>query len=136
MGKKIDGSCLCGKVRCTVEGPFQRFNQCYCDRCQKRTGSAFAALIFAAPENIEWHSGEAPAKRFDLPQAERFSTCFCSECGSPVPYISRNNSALVIPAGFIEGDPEVEPTANIYWDERACWCDAGQSAESYPGALT
>ena len=125
MSKTISGSCLCGKVKCTVQGPFQKFYQCYCRRCQKRTGSAFASLMFTAPENIEWHSGKELTKRFDLPQAGRFSTCFCSEC--------RNKSFLVVPAGFIEGDPEVIPSANIFWNDRSCWYDEGQSAERYKG---
>ena len=114
MSKGISGSCLCGKVKCTVQGPFQRFYQCYCSRCQKRTGSAFASLMFTTPDKIEWHSGKELTKRYDLPDAERFSTCFCSECGSPVPYISRSKSFLIVPAGFSEGDPEVKPSANIF----------------------
>ena len=121
MSKSISGSCLCGKIKCEVHGPFQRFYQCYCDRCQKRTGSAFASMIFADPDKIEWLSGKELATRYDLPEAEKFSTCFCSKCGSPVPYISRNRSFLIIPAGFIEGDPEIRPSANIFWNERSCW---------------
>ncbi len=131
MSKKINGSCLCGQVKCTIQGPFQRFYQCYCDRCQKKTGSAFASLIFTAPGNIEWHSGQELAKRYDLPQAKRFSNCFCSECGSQVPYNSRDNQFLVIPAGFVDGDPEVKPSANIFWAERSCWYDEGQAAKTY-----
>ena len=133
MSKSISGSCLCGNVKCTVLGPFQRFYQCYCDRCQKRTGSAFASLIFTTPDKIAWHSGKELTKRYDHPEAERFSTCFCSECGSPVPYISRNKSFLIIPAGFIEDDPEIKPSANIFWSERSCWYDEGQSAKKYEG---
>ena len=133
MCKKISGSCLCGKVRGTIQGPFQKFYQCYCDRCQKLTGSAFSSLIFTTPEKIEWHSGKDLTKRFDLPEAEKFSTCFCSECGSPVPYISRNESFLIIPAGFIEDDPEIRPSGNIFWSERSCWYEEGQTAEKYEG---
>ena len=134
MSKKIRGSCLCAKVECTVQGPFQQFYQCYSNRCQKRTGSAFASLMFTTPDKIEWHFGREQTKRLDLPQAERLSTCFCSECGPPVPYINRNGKFLIVPSGFIEGDPEVKPSANIFWSERSCWYDEGQAAEKYSGA--
>jgi hypothetical protein len=135
MDKKISGSCLCGKVSSIVHGSFNKFYQCYCDRCQKKTGSAFASLMFTAPENIQWLSGESLIKRFDLPNAERFSNCFCSECGSQVPYLSRDGAFLVVPAGYISGDPDIRPSANIFWTERPCWFDEGKSAntfETYP----
>jgi len=131
MANKVTGSCLCGKVSSTVEGPIEKFYQCYCDRCQKKTGSAFAALMFTAPDRIEWHSGTELIKRFDLPEAERFSNCFCTECGSQVPYLSRDGSALVVPAGYLEGDLEVTPLANIFWEERSCWFEEGQKADRF-----
>lgn len=131
MEKSIHGSCLCGKVTSTVKGPFNKFYQCYCDRCQKKSGSAFASLIFTAPDSIEWHSGKELIKRFDLPEAVRFSNCFCTECGSQVPYLSRDGAALVIPAGYLSGDPGIRPSANIFWSERPCWLEEGRTAEEY-----
>ena len=133
MENKISGSCLCGEVKATVEGPFKRFYQCYCDRCQKKTGSAFASLMFTDTDKIEWQSGQELIKRFNLPQAERFSNCFCTNCGSQVPYISRDGAFLIVPAGFTEGDPEIRPQANIFWQERPCWFDEGKSANTYEG---
>ena len=135
MKNQISGSCLCGKVTSTIEGPFKKFYQCYCDRCQKKTGSAFAALIFTSPDKITWLTGKDLIKRFDLPEAERFSNCFCSECGSQVPYISRDGNFLMTPAGYINGDPEIRPAANIFWGERPCWFEEGglaQKFEKYP----
>jgi hypothetical protein len=135
MEKKISGSCLCGKVSSIVTGPFKAFYQCYCDRCQKKTGSAFASLMFTSPDKIEWQSGEDLIKRFDLPDAKRFSNCFCTDCGSQVPYISRDGAFLIVPAGYVSGDPDIRPSANIFWEERPCWFDEGKSAntfESYP----
>lgn len=131
MDNSVSGSCLCGEVKSTVTGPFQRFYQCYCDRCQKKTGSAFASLIFTSPEQITWVSGETNVKRFDLPEAERFSNCFCTTCGSQVPYLSRDGAFLVIPAGYLEGDPEIRPQANIFAEEKPCWFEEGQQAPTF-----
>lgn len=131
MEKPIPGSCLCKAVTCSVHGPFLRFYQCHCDRCQKKTGSAFASLIFTAPENISWTSGQDKIKRFDLPEAVRFSNVFCTDCGSQVPYLSRDGSALAIPAGFLDADPGIVPQANIFWEEKFCWYEEGQAAPKY-----
>jgi len=131
MSTNVKGSCLCGKVTCSITGPFDRFYLCHCDRCQKKTGSAFASLIFTAPNTIEWHTGTELIKRFDLPNAERFSSSFCTECGSQVPYLSRKGGFLSIPAGFLSDAPQIKPQANIFWDERACWFDEGQAAKTH-----
>jgi len=135
MENKISGSCLCGKVACTIAGTFERFYQCYCDRCQKKTGSAFASLMFTTPDKIEWNSGTELIKRFNLPNAKRFSNSFCSECGSQVPYVSQCGGFLIVPAGYVDGDPQIRPSANIFWNEAPCWFEKGQTAsrfERYP----
>tara|TARA_B110000881_G_C18218538_1_gene337828 strand:- start:18 stop:443 length:426 start_codon:yes stop_codon:yes gene_type:complete len=135
METKIHGSCLCGNVASNITPPFQRFYQCYCDRCQKKTGSAFAALIFGTPESIHWLSGEESIKRFDLPNAERFSNCFCTNCGSQVPYLSRDGAFLVVPAGYLDDDPIIRASANIFWEEKPCWFEENQQVnkfERYP----
>ena len=129
--KKTNGSCLCGKVSSEITGPFLRFYQCYCDRCQKKTGSAFASLMFTTPDKITWLSGKDEITRYDLPEAERFSNCFCNTCGSQVPYISRDGAFLIVPAGYTSGDPNIRPSANIFWQERPCWFDEGKTADTF-----
>lgn len=131
MEKSIKGSCLCGKVTASISGPFERFYQCHCDRCQKKSGSAFASLLFAAPNNIEWLSGKELTKRFDLPNAIRFSNNFCTECGSQVPYLSRDGSMLVVPAGYLDESAEFAPQANIFWEEKCWWYDSGLNAQKF-----
>lgn len=130
---QVSGSCLCGAVRCQVEGPFQRFFQCYCDRCQKKSGSAFASLIFTTPDKIDWIAGEELITTYDLPNTERFRNCFCSQCGSQVPYASRDNSYLVVPAGYLDEEPQISPNANIFYSEKPDWFDAGQQASCFEG---
>ena len=101
MSKRISGSCLCGKVKCTVQGPFQRFYQCYCSRCQKRTGSAFASLMFTTPDKIEWLSGKELTKRYDLPEAERFSTCFVPNAVHPFHTSAEIKASLLFQQGLL-----------------------------------
>jgi len=131
LSREIKGSCLCGQVRWTLKGPFESFHLCHCSRCRKGTGSAYAANIFTRPENITWLSGEELIKRFDLPQAKRFSKCFCSHCGSTVPYVSRTGQYLLIPAGSLDEDPGIRPQDHIFWADRACWYDQGSESEKF-----
>ena len=70
--------------------------------------------------------GEELLQRYKLPEAERFSTCFCTRCGSPMPRQVPELHLLVIPAGSLDSMPWIEPEARIFWGSRAEWsCAAG-----------
>lgn len=128
MSEQITGGCLCGEVAFTVTGPFDAFHWCHCSRCRKDTGSAHAANLFTRPDALTWVRGEDLVKRFDLPSAKRFSRAFCTQCGSPAPYLNRTATHLIVPAGTLDGDPGVVPQDNIYWGFRAPWYEAGIAA--------
>ena len=131
MVNEITGRCLCGKVAFSISGPFEAFHWCHCSRCRRDTGSSHASNIFAGPDSIEWLRGEELVKRFDLPEAERYAKAFCTECGSPLPYLSRNGVRVIVPAGTLDGDPGVVPDDNIHWGSRAPWFEAGVNAGRY-----
>jgi len=121
MSETIKGSCLCQAVTYQYHGPEFVFQYCHCSRCRKFTGSAHASNILVAPEQFEWLSGEDMVGRFEHPEARHFATCFCKQCGSSLPWISKSGRALVIPAGTLDQDPGIRPTQNIFWQDRADW---------------
>jgi len=131
MGEEFRGGCLCGETTFQVSGPFYAFHWCHCSRCRKDTGSAHAANLFARPGSIRWLTGLQKVKRFDLPDARRFAKAFCTECGSPVPYLNRSGTQLIIPAGSLDDPPDTEPDDNIHWGSRARWYEAGLNAPRF-----
>ena len=128
MSEAITGGCLCGRVRYRVSGPFDRFHLCHCSQCRRSTGSAHAANIFTLPERLEWLAGENLIKRYTPDEPDVISKCFCTHCGSLVPYTSLKSGKLVIPAGSLDQAPGIDPDDNIYWRDRAPWYDAGLAA--------
>jgi hypothetical protein len=42
---KIEGGCLCGKVRYSADGEPTFVGVCHCKNCQKGTGSAFSVVV-------------------------------------------------------------------------------------------
>ena len=131
MSKTTTGSCLCGSVRYRFDGPEYVFQYCHCSRCRKFTGSAHAANIIVAPEQFEWTAGAELVGRYELPDAKYFATCFCSRCGSSLPWASQNGSAMIIPAGTLDEDPEIRPTQNIFWKDRAGWREPVEELPQY-----
>jgi hypothetical protein len=121
MDEVITGSCLCGSVRFAVRPPFSAFRYCHCSRCRKASGSAHAANLFVPRTQFEWLAGEASVRRFDLPDAQRFSVWFCGECGCRVPHNIRTRDDVLIPAGLLDADPHMHPQNSIFWDSKAPW---------------
>lgn len=129
---KLSGSCLCGKVTYTLNNDFKRFYLCHCRQCQKITGSAHVAHLFTDPDNIQWLSGQTLLKRFESPQRD-FTKVFCNECGCGLPFVNKSGKALIVPAGSLDGEPNISPNANIFWDERAAWYDQSLNAKHCAG---
>ena len=129
MSETLEGGCLCGQVRYRVSGPFDAFHLCHCSQCRRSTGSAHAANIFGTPDRLQWLSGEDLIKRYTPEQPDVISKCFCSHCGSLVPYTSLKSGLLIIPAGSLDEAPGISPQDNIFWLDRADWYDAGLEAE-------
>jgi hypothetical protein len=117
----VSGSCLCASVGYEARLPFAKFVNCHCSRCRKASGSAYAANAYIAPESFRWTRGESLVVRYDLPAARSFATSFCGKCGSPVPHLTRSGREVVIPAGSLDEDPGVRPSANVHWTSRAGW---------------
>ena len=117
----LSGSCLCGSVAYEIRGELRQFTHCHCERCRKATGTGHATNIIMTPASVEWTAGESLLSHYKLPEAERFATVFCRECGSLMPRIAPDNSIAVIPAGTLDKDPGIRPERRIFQDSRADW---------------
>ena len=117
----ISGSCLCGEVTYQYAGPIKVFQYCHCSRCQKFTGSAHASNIIINPEQFQWLNGESYLGRFELPDAKHFATTFCTKCGSSLPWMTKSGTAIVIPAGTLDDNPQEKPIHNIFMANKAPW---------------
>lgn len=121
----LSGGCLCGAVRYEISGTPQRFYHCHCQRCRKSTGTGHASNIMLTPERFVWTAGEALIARYKVPEAERFTRCFCTQCGSPLPRQVPELGVAVIPAGSLDSELPITPQARIFWDSRAAWSCSG-----------
>ena len=72
------GSCLCGAVRFTIDGPLTPPAACHCSQCRKQSGHYWAAsevprdaVTIEGAEKLTWYQSSEKARRG-----------FCSTCGS------------------------------------------------------
>ena len=135
MAAPLNGSCLCGGVTFEVQPPFERMVHCHCSRCRKGTGTGHATNLYVQPSQLKWLSGEGSISRYNLPSAKSFGKWFCSQCGSPLPRLTRSGKTAVIPAGSLDTTPPIKPTDHIFWGSRAPWaCEHSSLSthEEYP----
>ncbi len=128
---KVSGSCLCGAVSYQYVGPIKVFQYCHCTRCRKFTGSAYASNIIIDPVQFQWLSGEDSLERFELTDAKHFATSFCKNCGSSLPWLTKSEQAVVIPAGTLDDDPKEKPIHNIFMADKAPWYEEVGDLKQY-----
>ena len=113
------GSCLCGAVTFEIEGAFDSFFLCHCQRCRKGSGSAHASNLFIDNGTLTWLSGEDNIRTYAVPGA-RHVRSFCATCGSMLPQAAPSGR-LKIPAGSLDTPVALRPVAHIFDGSRADW---------------
>ena len=121
MSHSTKGSCFCGEVSFELTGNIGLFQYCHCSRCRKVTGSAHASNLFVTPEQICWLSGKDFVASYRPENTKYFATSFCRQCGSSLPWLSKNGKVVIVPAGSLDGDPEIRPKQNIFCASKAEW---------------
>jgi hypothetical protein len=114
------GSCLCGNVQYELVGEFQSFFLCHCSRCQKDTGSAHAANLFAQSSRLSWIKGKSSVKTYVHPNSQHAKS-FCQNCGSAVPTVEDSLGFITVPAGSLDSQVLISPTARIFMGSCANW---------------
>lgn len=130
MSEHHSGSCLCGAVKFTVEGTFDRFYLCHCDHCRKDTGSAHAANLFTSSASLKWLSGEDKVVTFALP-GTRHQRSFCATCGSALPLVSP--FGLIVPAGCLDTALSKRSDAHLFVASRAAWDQHLETLPTFDG---
>ena len=68
LSNKIQGRCLCGDIKFSVDNSFDQLYFCHCAQCKQITGSAFAANLFIRKESLSWLDGENKIRVYKDPQ--------------------------------------------------------------------
>jgi hypothetical protein len=76
----LTGGCLCAEVRFAVTAEPRGLVYCHCKRCQRRTGTAFAASAIVPPRSVTVTKGREQVRTYK-PEAG-FHKQFCGRCGS------------------------------------------------------
>lgn len=123
------GSCLCGSVKYELSGVLQGFFLCYCSRCRKDSGSAYASNLFARSATLTWLAGAGNVKTYRHPGTLHVKS-FCQQGGSALPVAGECSNDVVVPAGSLDSPVPMAPTVRIFIASRAAWAS---DLDSLPG---
>ena len=129
---KIEGGCLCGKVRYSTDAEPAFVGVCHCKSCQKASGTAFR-VVFAVPTpTLSLHGA---LKTFDDrgDSGKPVHRRFCPECGSAVTTEAQALPDLtIVMAGTLDDPSWVKPTMEIYCDSAQPWVSLGGDRQRFP----
>jgi len=118
-GPRLEGGCLCRRVRYAIEGAPRVVSHCHCGLCRKSTGAAFATWLTVRQTAVQlqgelrWYQSSEHGRRG-----------FCAVCGSPLLSMSDHYAKYYeITAGSLDDCAAIEPTRHVFAAYRVPWLD-------------
>ena len=114
------GSCLCGTVRFSAEGPSLFFCHCHCRYCRLAHGAAFVTWLGVREQAFTLTAGEDSLRWFASSQQGRRG--FCSQCGTTLFYASELCPGEIhIARALVDGPVDRAPSAHVFADHAVDW---------------
>lgn len=130
----LNGSCLCGRIAYTVNGPLSSVLNCHCSVCRKSHGAAFRTRATINAQDFAWTRGENHVTWYASSPGNYRG--FCSACGTPL--LSRFDQAPEVyglPLGALDDDPEVKAQCHMHVASKAPWHDITDALPQHPNEL-
>ncbi|MEE9320988.1 MAG: GFA family protein [Granulosicoccus sp.] len=106
----VTGSCLCGRIKLTIDTFDRGVVYCHCTQCRKQSGHYYAAtnasndkLHIEGAEYITWYAASDSAKRG-----------FCKHCGSVLLWKPTDGSYTAVMAGCLDAPTELAEVSHIF----------------------
>jgi hypothetical protein len=118
---KIEGGCLCGKVRYSADAEPTFVGVCHCKNCQKGTGTAFSVVV-ALPTPALTVQGTLQTFTGRGDSGKATYRRFCPECGSAlIDEAEIMPNVTMIMAGTLDDASWVKPASEIFCDSAQPW---------------
>ena len=115
----ISGSCNCGGVTFTIEGPLPPASACHCGQCRKQSGHIWASSH--VPETALAVSSDATLKWYDSSETARRG--FCANCGAFLFWKHRDEAEISIAMGALDAPTGTRLGRHIFMADKGDYYD-------------
>ena len=120
MSDNITGSCLCGAVKYSINGPFKSVANCHCKTCKKMTGGVFATTAVVAEKSLQILEGQDSLTAYQ--KNEQAIKHFCCKCGTPIyNLVHKFPGNCMVQVGSLDDPSLVTPVINIFCESMLPW---------------
>ena len=130
----MNGGCLCGAIRYTVDAPIKELRACHCKSCQKASGAG--GSVNAVLQSASFTLTQGTPKRYTTvaDSGRTLHRYFCGDCGSQL-YSQRATTpeVLGLRAGTLDGSAGLKITANIWCASAPSWGYIDPGTTQHPG---
>lgn len=137
MGKepsRSEASCVCGKLRVTVEGPPSVVSSCCCRPCQRRSGSLVAVQAFYEVEQLVTVVGPSQTFKRSGDSGANVTFHFCAQCGTTLYWFPEFRPGKVAVAAGAFADKSFPAPERLVWtDFKHPWVQVPSGTSEYPG---
>jgi len=128
---KIEGGCMCGKVRYSGDAEPIFVGVCHCSNCQKSSGTAFNTVV-AVPKPAIAVAGSVKTYQGHGDTGKATYKRFCPDCGSPIAIEAEVMADVVmIPVGTLDDKSWVKPAMQIYCDSAQPWVNLAGEMQKF-----
>lgn len=115
LKEKLDGGCLCGKIRFRIDGKSFGSGQCYCPDCRKTCGGGPANGFVITRDSLTLIKGKPKSYTSKTHAGGKSTRQFCGDCGTPL-FGSKDSSpgTIAVMVGALDDDADFRPQA-ISW---------------------
>ncbi len=130
--KVLEGSCLCGRVRYTVEGPLSDISNCHCTDCRKSHGAAFSTYADVPRRHLKFQRGEDLLETYRAESGTKRS--FCRICGSTLTcFVDSDPEMVEISAATLDTPIQERPRYHIFVRSKVPWLDITDGKPQHEG---
>ena len=120
MPEKISGSCLCSRVKYTINSDVKGVGNCHCNTCKKITGGVFATIAIVAEVDLEITAGQEDLSSYQI--SENLNKNFCLTCGTPIfNQHKKYPGRCMVHVGSLDEPALALPAMNIFCENMLPW---------------
>ncbi|MGB0853925.1 MAG: GFA family protein [Pikeienuella sp.] len=124
MSQVFTGSCHCGGVAYSAQGPLRDVICCHCSQCRKTSGHYVAAtsvkasgLTLIRDDTLTWYNASDTARRG-----------FCNRCGGNLFWKPVDRDDVSIFAGTLDGPTGLTSNEHIFAQDKGDYYDLPEGA--------